>query len=63
MVSKMNKCKVCNGTHVYHGHGKGFTAFMTCYECGPVTMQQFDKDMAAFKARIAAAKKEMEVAV
>lgn len=36
----MNKCKVCNGTHVYRGHGKSFTAFMTCYECGPVTAKQ-----------------------
>lgn len=41
----MNECKVCNGAHVYHCHGKGFTAFMTCYECGPVTAKQAQTEL------------------
>lgn len=59
----MNECKVCNGTHVYRGHGKGFTAFMTCYECGPRPVKQFAKELAEFEARLVVVKKEMEVAV
>lgn len=63
MANKMNKCKVCNGTHVYHGEGKGFVAFMTCYECGPRPVEQFAKELAEFETRLVAAKKEMEVVV